>query len=86
MTALKAFWRAGYSYKKAGLMLLDLVPASRVQSDLWTAPDTPRAIELMKAIDGRHYGRETIACALFSAFVSLNYCKFGEKTVSALAR
>ena len=35
--ALRLLWKDGYRYKKAGVMLLDLVPASKVQgvSGLW---------------------------------------------------
>jgi hypothetical protein len=32
-------------------MLLDLAPASRIQGDLWSAPDTLRSKSLMKALD-----------------------------------
>lgn len=38
--ALKAAWKPGYSYMKAGIMLLDLCPATKVQGDLWTARTT----------------------------------------------
>lgn len=60
--ALKAIWRPGFSYKKAGVILLDLSPASRVQGDLWDQPDSPRAVGLMRAIDtlNSRHGRNTI--------------------------
>ncbi len=63
--ALRMLWKDGYRYKKAGVMLLDLVRASRVQSDLWTAPDTPRSKALMDALDSlnRDYGRGTLTYA-----------------------
>ena len=37
---LGAIYRPGFRYKKAGIMLLDLVPAARVQGGLFDAPDT----------------------------------------------
>ena len=39
--ALAVIWREGYRYKKAGVMLLELTPAARVQGGLFDAPDTP---------------------------------------------
>lgn len=44
-------WRDGYRYKKVGITLLDLGPASLVQGDLWSAPDTPRSRKLMRVMD-----------------------------------
>jgi len=63
--ALKAAWKPGFSYKKAGIMLLDLCPASRVQGDLWTAPDSTRSQALMTALDSinRDFGRDTVGYA-----------------------
>ena len=63
--ALEAVWRDGYSYKKAGVVLLDLVPAGRVQGDLWQDPDNPRNRRLMAALDGlnRDYGRHAVTFA-----------------------
>ncbi len=63
--ALQAVWRDGYSYKKAGVILLDLVPSGRVQGDLWDAPDSPRAQRLMAALDAlnRNHGRGAVAFA-----------------------
>jgi len=44
-------WRDGYRYKKAGITLLDLGPATCVQGDLWSTPDTPRNRKLMRVMD-----------------------------------
>ena len=62
---LGAIWRPGYRYKKAGIMLLDLVPAASVQDALFDRPDTPRSRALMGAVDrlNRHFGRDTISFA-----------------------
>ena len=48
---LRAIWRPGYRYKKAGIMLLDLVPAASVQGALFDRPDTPRSQARMRALD-----------------------------------
>jgi DNA polymerase V len=39
LRALSLIWKPGYRYKKAGVMLLDLGPASHVQAGLFDAPD-----------------------------------------------
>lgn len=62
---IRAIYKSGFRYKKAGVMLLDLVPAGKVQGDLWTTPDTPRSIALMEALDSLngYYGRGTLTYA-----------------------
>jgi DNA polymerase V len=62
---LNAIWRDGFRYKKAGVMLLDLVTTSRVQGGLFDAPDTSRSQARMRALDGlnRRFGRDTITYA-----------------------
>jgi DNA polymerase V len=81
---LGAIWRQGYRYKKAGIMLLDLVPAATVQGALFDRPDTLRSQARMRAIDhlNRRYGRDTVSFAtagrrrgwkLRSAFLSQRY-------------
>ena len=65
LRGLAAIWRAGFSYKKAGVMLLDLVPASVVQGGLFDAPDTPARQRLMGVVDSLNarYGRDTMSFA-----------------------
>ena len=65
LCALNRLWRDGYRYKKAGVTLLGLAPASIIQGDLWTKPDTPRSKALMRVMDGinQTHGRETIRLA-----------------------
>jgi DNA polymerase V len=60
--ALDALWRPGYRDKKAGVMLLNLVKADRVQGGLFDAPDDARAKARMRTVDainGR-FGRDTV--------------------------
>ncbi len=62
---LAAIWRSGFSYKKAGVMFLDLVPAADVQGGLFDAPDTPARQRLMATIDrlNARYGRDAVSFA-----------------------
>lgn len=67
MRALDRCWRDGHRYKKAGVMVFDLHPATEIQS----AFDTPPAAELdqraraMKALDAvnRQFGRGAVTIA-----------------------
>lgn len=70
--ALRMIYRPGFEYAKAGVMLLDLAPSSRVQLELAFDTSTddggvPAAggahrFELMRAVDGlnERYGRGTL--------------------------
>lgn len=66
LSATAQIWREGYRYKKAGIQLLGLCPASVVQGDLWTKPDTPRQQALMRALDklNTEFGRDTMRLAV----------------------
>ena len=65
MMALGALWRPHLRYKKAGVILLELVPATKVQGDLWDGPDTLRSKALMRVVDhlNEQFGRDTISIA-----------------------
>jgi DNA polymerase V len=54
-------WRDGYQYKKAGIMLGDILPVQVLQTDLLEPVETSET-KLMQAIDGLNsrYGRGTI--------------------------
>jgi DNA polymerase V len=62
---LAAIWRPGFHYKKAGVMLLDLVRADRVQRALFDPPDGSRSQARMLALDklNRRFGRDTVTYA-----------------------
>jgi DNA polymerase V len=49
--AIRAVWKDGYRYKKAGIILLDLGKPDLVQGDLWTWLDIARSKSPMKIID-----------------------------------
>ena len=61
---LAGVWKPGYDYKKAGVMLTDLVSASAGQGLLFGASD-PRRAALMAAIDevNAKHGRGTVRLA-----------------------
>ncbi|MCW6512299.1 Y-family DNA polymerase [Lichenifustis flavocetrariae] len=65
MRALDALWRSGLEYKKAGVMLLNLVAADTVQGGLFDRPDDPKAMARMRALDALNakYGRGTVTFA-----------------------
>lgn len=51
---VKRIYRAGYAYKKAGVMLTALCPANQVPADLFSGfdePDTQKAKNLMATLD-----------------------------------
>ncbi|TCS32899.1 DNA polymerase V [Paucimonas lemoignei] len=61
---LRRIYRPGYSYKKAGVMLLDLIPETVRQASLFREPDE-RSEKVMQVLDGlnRDYGRNTLYLA-----------------------
>lgn len=63
--SLRHIYRAGYRYKKTGVLLLDLAPTAQVQGSLFLRPDSPPRIALMLAVDAinRRYGRDRIRFA-----------------------
>lgn len=51
LSGVARIFREGYRYKKAGVMLTALVPAGRVQHDLFDHFDRERSSRLMRAVD-----------------------------------
>ena len=60
--ALAAVWRDGYCYKKAGVMLTNLVRADSVGSALFAPRDDARTLARMKTLDGLNarFGRDAV--------------------------
>lgn len=60
--ALGAIWRDGYRYKKAGVMLVDLVKAASVGDGLFDRRDDPRSLSRMRTLDALNvrFGRDTV--------------------------
>ncbi len=59
---LRRIYRAGYWYKKCGLMLMNIQPASQCQNDLFAHVDNQRSDALMKAMDSldTRYGTNAV--------------------------
>lgn len=51
LQGIRAIYRDGYLYKKAGVMLTGLVPASQLQADLFDSKDRWKSNRLMSALD-----------------------------------
>lgn len=51
LQGIRAIYREGYHYKKAGVILASLVPASQPQVDLFDAQDRVKSKRLMSALD-----------------------------------
>jgi DNA polymerase V len=68
LKGLGQIYRPGFRYKKAGVMLLDLVPADRLTARLFGRADHERAQRVMKAMDviNRRHGRDTIRFGVVS--------------------
>ena len=58
-------FRPGFRYKKAGVLMLELVPESQVQGELFDKVDRFKAKKLMTALDGvnARHGRDTLGFA-----------------------
>ena len=51
LKGVESIYRDGFRYKKAGVMLLGLVPVSQVQANLFDLADRERSKRLMRALD-----------------------------------
>ncbi len=62
IVGLQTIFKPGFKYAKAGVMLLDLQPASRVQHELDLEEERPDNGKLMGILDGlnRRYGKGTV--------------------------
>jgi len=66
LALLERIYRAGYRYKKAGIMLADIVPENEIQLNIFkTAGDLKKQSNLMDAVDRINtvWGRDTIKYA-----------------------
>ena len=62
---VRAIFRPGFRYQKAGVILTEIVPESGVQKDLFSLPDDGKGASLMSAVDdiNRRLGRRTVHSA-----------------------
>jgi DNA polymerase V len=65
MELFERIYRPGFKYKKAGVLLLELVPESQVQGQLFDVVDRFKSKNLMSALDGinARHGRDTLGYA-----------------------
>ncbi|HHZ20521.1 MAG TPA: Y-family DNA polymerase [Firmicutes bacterium] len=66
LSGLSAIYKEGYKYKKAGVMVLDIVPEDRVQGSLFDCTDYGKHAGIMKVMDeiNGKYGRNTVKFAV----------------------
>ncbi|MGY8624363.1 Y-family DNA polymerase [Chromobacterium violaceum] len=65
LAGLRAVFKRGYLYHKAGIVLMEIGSRGVVQSDLFAAPPDPRREKLMQTMDAitRQFGRGTVRLA-----------------------
>jgi DNA polymerase V len=51
LLALKSIYRKGYQYKKAGVIVTDIIPSDQVQSNLFYQFDSEKQEKIMLALD-----------------------------------
>jgi DNA polymerase V len=64
--ALQAIYKEGYRYKKAGIIVFDIVPEDQVQGSLFDNVDREKHTKIMKTLDqiNSKYGRDTLKLAV----------------------
>ncbi len=69
LKALDAIYRPGYRYKKTGVVLMELVPATFYQPDLFDSTDRESSAKLMKIMDriNARMGADTLRYATCAA-------------------
>lgn len=65
LSCLDAIFKPGYQYKKAGVMLAEIIPAHRQQIALFDGAQEARTDELMQAVDriNQKWGKQTVQVA-----------------------
>lgn len=56
LAGLKNIYKKGYRYKKAGVILLDLIPDNAIQSNLFDNVDREKHAQIMKVMDNLNSG------------------------------
>ena len=62
MRAARDMWRPGYRYAKAGVVFVDLTPASALPASLFPSRNPEKSARMMAALDAvnARYGRATL--------------------------
>ena len=63
--ALRAIYKKGYRYKKAGVIVMEIVPEDRIQGSLFDCVDREKQATVMRKLDeiNGKYGRDTLKVA-----------------------
>lgn len=63
--ALEAIYKKGYRYKKAGVLVLDIVPEDQIQGSLFDGVDRDKHAAIMKTLDdiNAKFGRDALKIA-----------------------
>jgi DNA polymerase V len=66
---LETIFRTGYQYKKAGVIITEIMDAGSVQGNIFYNMDTPKHNRLMQTVDNlnNHYGRDKVRIAAAGA-------------------
>ena len=66
LAALSAIYKTGYRYKKAGVIVFDIVPKDHIQCSLFDNVDRPKHAEIMKTLDeiNSKFGRDALKIAV----------------------
>ena len=66
LAALGAIYKIGYCYKKAGVIVFEIVPEDQIQGSLFDNVDRPKHSEVMKTLDeiNSKYGRDALKIAV----------------------
>jgi DNA polymerase V len=64
--ALQSIYKEGYRYKKAGIIVTDIVPETEVQGSLFDSVDRDKHTEIMKTMDriNAKFGKDTLKLAI----------------------
>jgi DNA polymerase V len=67
MKGLRAIYREGYQYKRAGVMLGDFAPSNTLTLRLWGQAEHEKMQKLMRAVDSLNarFGRDVVRCGLY---------------------
>jgi DNA polymerase V len=76
-SALQSIFRKGYQYKRAGVIINDIINAGTVQGNLFDTTDRAKQAKLMKAVDGVNaiFGRHSVELAASGSPISDNIVK-----------
>lgn len=94
---LKQLYKTGFNYKKAGILLMDIIPSHQQSNDLFIQPSPQRSVALMKVLDETNqiFGSHTLffaaeggvqaSWAMRSGYRSPRYTTHWQELVNVMA-